>query len=56
MLLKNKTVVLTGCNRGIGKAILGVFAKNGASIWACVRPSFPSIAALEEIFMMFPLF
>ena len=36
-LLKNKTVVLTGCNRGIGKAILGVFAKNGASIWACVR-------------------
>ena len=37
MLLKDKTVVLTGCNRGIGKAILGVFAKNGASIWACVR-------------------
>ena len=37
MLLKNKTVVLTGCNRGIGKAILGVLAKNGASIWACVR-------------------
>ncbi len=37
MLLKNKTVVLTGCNRGIGKAILEVFAKNGASIWACVR-------------------
>ena len=37
ILLKNKTVVLTGCNRGIGKAILGVFAKNGASIWACVR-------------------
>jgi 3-oxoacyl-[acyl-carrier protein] reductase len=37
MLLENKTVVLTGCNRGIGKAILGVFAKNGASIWACVR-------------------
>ena len=37
MLLKNKTAVLTGCNRGIGKAILGVFAKNGASIWACVR-------------------
>ena len=37
MLLKNKTVVLTGCNRGIGKSILGVFAKHGASIWACVR-------------------
>lgn len=37
MLLKGKTVVLTGCNRGIGKAILKVFAKNGANIWACVR-------------------
>ena len=37
MLLKDKTVVLTGCNRGIGRAILEVFAKNGASIWACVR-------------------
>ncbi len=28
---------MTGCNRGIGKAILEVFAKNGANIWACVR-------------------
>jgi|TARA_Y100000031_G_C8210659_1_gene380749 3-oxoacyl-[acyl-carrier protein] reductase len=37
MLLKGKTVVLTGSNRGIGKAMLEVFAKNGANIWACVR-------------------
>ena len=36
-LLKDKTVVLTGSNRGIGKAILEVFAMNGADIWACVR-------------------
>lgn len=36
-LLKGKTAVLTGSNRGIGKAILDVFAKNGANIWACVR-------------------
>lgn len=37
MLLKGKTAVLTGSNRGIGKEILKVFAKNGANIWACVR-------------------
>ena len=37
MLLKGKTAVLTGCNKGIGKALLEVFAKNGANIWACVR-------------------
>lgn len=37
MLLKNKTAVITGCNRGIGKSILEEFSKNGANIFACVR-------------------
>jgi len=36
-LLKYKNAVITGCNRGIGKAILSLFASNGANIWACVR-------------------
>ena len=37
MLLTNKTVVLTGCNRGLGKKILEIFSLNKANIYACVR-------------------
>lgn len=37
MLLKDKTAVITGCNRGIGKAIMTACAKNGANIVAVVR-------------------
>ena len=35
--LLGKTVLLTGANRGIGKEILHLFAKEGAAIIACVR-------------------
>jgi 3-oxoacyl-[acyl-carrier protein] reductase len=37
MLLQGKTAVITGCNRGIGKAVLETFAGNGADIFACIR-------------------
>lgn len=37
MLLKNKNTIITGANRGIGKAMVEVFAENGANIWACAR-------------------
>ena len=40
MLLSGKTAVITGCNRGIGKAILSRFIENGCSnIFAVVRNS-----------------
>lgn len=37
MLLKQRTAIITGCNRGIGKATLETFAEHGADIFACVR-------------------
>ena len=37
MLLRGKTAIITGCNRGIGKAALEIFAENGADIFACAR-------------------
>ena len=37
MLLKNKNAIITGARRGIGRATVEVFAKNGANIWACAR-------------------
>lgn len=36
-MLKNKNAVITGARGGIGRATVEAFAKNGASIWACIR-------------------
>ena len=35
--IKKKNVIITGCNKGIGKATLEDFAKYRANIFACVR-------------------
>lgn len=37
MLLKDKTAVVTGCSRGIGKEILKTFSQHGSDVFACVR-------------------
>lgn len=37
MLLEGKTVVITGANRGIGRATTELMARNGARIFACAR-------------------
>ena len=50
MLLKNKAVVLTGSNRGIGKKILEIFSANGAKVFACVRDDNDNFKSyIEEI-------
>ena len=36
-LLDNKTAVISGTNRGIGKSTLELFAKNNCNIFACAR-------------------
>lgn len=36
-MLQGKTAIITGCTRGIGRAVLEAFAANGANIWACTR-------------------
>lgn len=41
MILKDKNVIITGTNRGIGRAMLEEFAKNGANIWAHARVETP---------------
>lgn len=44
-MLQNKNAVITGARRGIGRATVEVFARNGANIYACARK--PD-AAFEE--------
>ena len=48
MLLQNKTAIITGSNRGIGKAVLETFAENGADIFACARKESDEFSNVTE--------
>lgn len=48
MLLKDMTAVITGCNRGIGKAILEDYAQHGANVFAVVRTQTPQFTEYCE--------
>jgi 3-oxoacyl-[acyl-carrier protein] reductase len=37
MLLRGKTAVITGCLKGIGRAALDLFAREGCNVWACAE-------------------
>ena len=41
-------VIITGANRGIGKALLNSFAKTGYNIWACARKCTPEFESMLE--------
>ena len=41
--LEGKWAVITGCNRGIGHAILEKFAEEGANVIACIRNAAESV-------------
>ena len=47
-LLKGKTALITGSNRGIGKTLVEIFASNGASIIACARKDSEDFAAFRN--------
>lgn len=36
-MLRGKNAIVTGCNRGMGKAIATKLLENGANVWCCVR-------------------
>lgn len=35
--MRNNNYVVTGANRGIGRAIVNAIAKSGGNVWACMR-------------------
>lgn len=46
--LSNKTALVTGCNRGIGKAIVTKFASEGANVICAIRKDNPEFKAYTD--------
>lgn len=51
MLLNNYTAIITGCNRGIGKAILEAYVRNGANVFAVIRKENTEFTQYCELLM-----
>jgi 3-hydroxybutyrate dehydrogenase len=49
MLLKNRSALITGSGRGIGRAIAQLFAKEGASVFLTARTEAELLATTKEI-------
>lgn len=47
-MLNNKSVLITGASRGIGKAIAESFAKNGYDLYLCCKNSIESLSAFGK--------
>lgn len=45
----DKIALITGCNRGIGKATMELFIQNGISVIACTRILSDSLIRLLQI-------
>lgn len=44
-MAEKKNAVITGANRGIGRAMVQAFAENGYNVWACARKESPEFEA-----------